>query len=49
MSWGYANRLEAQLQEEVRALLKKAAEADAEEEGRWIFRQSWCGGKTALR
>ena len=33
MSWGYANRLEAQLQEEVRALLKKAAEADAEEEG----------------
>ena len=33
MSWGYANGLEAQLQEEVRALLKKAAEADAEEEG----------------
>ena len=49
MSWGYANRLEAQLQEEVRALLKKAAEADAEEEGQVIFRQSWCGGKTALR
>ena len=33
MSWGYANRLEAQLQEEVRGLLKRAAEADAEEEG----------------
>ena len=31
MSWGYANRLEAQLREEVRTLLEQAARADAQE------------------
>ena len=49
MSWGYANRLEAQLQEEVRGLLKKRPRPMQRRRGRWIFRQSWCGGKTALR
>lgn len=32
MSWGHANKLEAQLQREVQALLKRAEQADAEEE-----------------
>jgi len=32
MSWGYANKLEEQLHREVKALLKKAAQADAEDE-----------------
>jgi transposase len=32
MSWGYANKLEAQLRREVRELLKKAEQADAEDE-----------------
>jgi len=32
MSWGYANKLEEQLRCEVRELLKKAEQADAEEE-----------------
>jgi transposase len=32
MSWGYANRLEEQLRREVRELLKKAEQADAEDE-----------------
>ena len=30
MSWGYANRLEAQLREEVKTLLEQAARADTE-------------------
>ena len=30
MSWGYANRLEAQLREEVQTLLEQAARADTE-------------------
>jgi transposase len=32
MSWGYANKLEEQLRREVRELLKKAEQADAEDE-----------------
>ena len=32
MSWGYANRLEVQLQKEVRVLLEKAVQSDAQEE-----------------
>lgn len=32
MSWGYANQLEEQLRREVRELLKKAEQADAEDE-----------------
>ena len=32
MSWGHANKLEAQLQREVQALLKRAEQADAEDE-----------------
>ena len=32
MSWGYANRLEKQLRREVRELLKRAEQADAEDE-----------------
>lgn len=32
MSWGYANQLEAQLRREVQELLKKAEQADAEDE-----------------
>jgi len=32
MSWGYANKLEEQLRREVRELLRKAEQADAEEE-----------------
>lgn len=32
MSWGYANRLEAQLRREVRELLRRAEQADADDE-----------------
>ena len=43
MSWGYANRLEAQLREEVHTLMERAAHADAQEVAGLDIPESWSG------